>query len=98
MATLRVTRTGNRHAFDVIEGKPSFQERHSATGIQVMYRGIIGNGRIRTYANVVGHCTIRHKHEISENIIDRFHLHEGETVHARLSRLDDGSHIYIIES
>ena len=97
MPTLKVTRTGNRFAFDVIEGAPRFQVRHAATAVKVRYHGVEGIGRIRTYANIVGYVTIRHKIEISENIIDRFHLRDGQVLRCSLEILGDGSHLYTIE-
>ena len=41
MPTLKVVKTSNRWAFDIIAGAPNYQIRHSATAVYVHYKNVI---------------------------------------------------------
>ena len=97
MTTLRVVKTGNRKAFDIIEGAPDYPTRHAATAVFVHYGKVIEEARLKTYANDPKSFgpTLRHYINISERIIDFFHLTEGQVLPCEFIQ-QDGEHHYII--
>jgi hypothetical protein len=97
MPTLRVVRTGNRRAFDIIAGAHDYQTRHSASAVYVHYRNVVEEARLKTYANDPKPFgpTLRHCHNISEGIIDRFNLIEGQELQCDFVQ-QNGEHHYII--
>ena len=97
MLTLKVVKTRNRWAFDIIGGAPNHQTRHSATAVYVHYKNVVEEARLKTYANDPKSYgpTLRHYRNISERIIDRFHLAEGQELSCEF--IQQGSeHHYII--
>ncbi len=98
MLTLRVTQTGTRKAFDIISDAPDYATRHSATAVFVHYNDVMESARLRTYANDPRPFgpTLRHYRNISERIIDRFHLRVGLELECDLHIDANGSHHYII--
>ena len=99
MVTLRVVKTHNRKAFDIIEGAPDYPTRHAATAVFVHYGKVIGEARLKTYANDSRPFgpTLRHYRNIDERIIDFFHLAEGQELLCDFMQ-QDGEHHYIIRS
>ena len=97
MPTLRVVKTRNRWAFDIIAGTPNYQTRHSATVVYVHYENVIEKACLKTYANDPKSFrpTLRHCRNISERIIDRFHLVEGQELPCEFIQ-QGGAHHYII--
>ena len=97
MTTLRVVKTGNRKAFDILEGAPDYPTRHAATAVFVHYGKVIEEARLKTYANDPKSFgpTLRHYINISERIIDFFHLAEGQELPCEFIQ-QDGEHHYII--
>ncbi len=99
MATLRVTPTGQRYAFDIVEGAPDYQTRHAATAVFVHYNDVTEEARLKTYANdpVPFGPTLRHYHNISDKIIKRFQLQPGQELSCKIRIDADKSHHYIIQ-
>lgn len=98
MATLRVTPTGRRKAFDIIAEAPDYPTRHAATAVFVQYGDVVEEARLATYANDQRPFgpTLRHFHNISEGIIDRFHLYVGQELQCDFQIDPHGAHHYII--
>ena len=99
MPTVRVVPTGQRKAFDIIDGAPDYNVRHTATAVYVHFRGVVYEARRATYANDPRPFgpTLRHCRNISELIIDHFGLQEGDEFNCELSVSPDGSHHYLID-
>ena len=99
MAILRVIQTGQRQAFDIIEDAPDYETRHQASAVYVHFQDVVEEAPLRTYSNdpYPFGPTLRHYRNISEGIIDRFHLLEGQEFHAVFMIESDGSHHYIIQ-
>ena len=97
MPTLKVVKTSNRWAFDIIAGAPNYQIRHSATAVYVHYKNVIEEACLKTYANDSRPFgpTLRHYHNISERIIDCFHLVEGQELPCEFIQ-QNSEHHYII--
>lgn len=98
MTTLRVVKTGNGKAFDIVEGAPDYPTRHAATAVFVHYGKVIEEARLKTYANDSRPFgpTLRHYRNISERIIDFFHLAEGQELPCEFIQ-HGGEHHYIIK-
>lgn len=97
MARLRVVQTGQRLAFDIIDG-PDYSLRHSATAVYVQFQNLRQEGRLRTYANDPRPFgpTIRHYRNISEHFISALHLQVACEYPCVFTRLADGAHLYEI--
>ena len=97
MPTLRVVKTGQRKAFDIIDA-PDYATRHAATAVFVRFHNLCEEGRLRTYADDPRPYgpTIRHYRNISERFINQLHLVVGCDYPAVFSILEDGSHQYEI--
>ena len=95
MSRLRVDPTGNRLAFDIIDG-PAYDCRHQATAVYVQFRDLRKEGCLRTYANDSRPFgpTIRHYRNISECFIDALHLEIGHEYPCVFHQLPGGSHLY----
>ena len=98
MAILRIVRTGQRNAFDIVEEGPDYHVRHMATAVYVHYNNVVESARLRTYANDPRPFgpTLRHYRNISERVIDRFNLQVGQELQCDFVINPDGSHHFII--
>ena len=98
MVILRVVPEGKRKAFDIIVGAPDYQTRHTATSVFVHCGDVVEKARLKTYANDPRPFgpTLRHYRNISERIIDRFHLEVGRELQCEYVIRPDGSHHYIL--
>ena len=97
MPTLKVVKTSNRWAFDISEGAPNYQTRHSATAVYVHYKDVIEEACLKTYANDPRPFgpTLRHYRNISERIIDCFRLVEGQELLCDFIQQDSEHHYFI---
>jgi hypothetical protein len=97
MPILRVVQTGKSKAFDIIADAPDYQTRHAATAVYVHCGNIVEEARQKTYANDPKPFgpTLRHCHNISEGIINRFHLVEGQELQCDFVQ-QEGEHHYFI--
>ncbi len=98
MPTLRVVPTGQRKAFDIVADAPDYQVRHTAIAVYVHYLDAVEEARLPTYSNDLKPFgpTLRHYQNISENIINRFHLLEDNDYQCDFIIGADGSHHYVI--
>ncbi len=95
MSRLRVDPTGNRLAFDIIDGL-DYDCRHQSTAVYVPFRDLRKEGCLRTYANDSRPFgpTIRHNRNISESFIVALHLEIGHEYLCVFHLLPDVSHLY----
>lgn len=99
MPTLRVSATGRGFAFDIIDGAPDYDTRHSATAVYVHYDNLIEEACLGTYANDPRPFgpTLRHKINISEHIIKHFNLAEGLKLPCDFVIQQGGLHHFIVK-
>ena len=79
-------------AFDIIDGDPISSHR-DVNHVYVQYQGSREEACLGTYRKS---NTIRHKTNISQNIIDRYHLVTNREYVVSFDVLSDGSHLYTI--
>ena len=99
MPIVKVVPTGQRKAFDIIDGAPDYDVRHSATAVFVHYHDVVSEARRATYANDPRPFgpTLRHCRNISVYIIDHFGMHVGDEFNCEFLISPDGSHHYLID-
>ena len=79
-------------AFDIIEGN-HISSRRNINHVYVQYQDSREEACLGTYRR----CnTLRHKINISQNLIDRYHLVTNREYDVSFEILDDGSHVYTI--
>lgn len=79
-------------AFDIIEGNPIASHR-DANHVYIQYQDSREEACLGTYHRF---NTLRHKINISQNIIDRYHLVTNREYDVEFEVLADGSHLYTI--